>query len=84
MIFINFAIWAVSRNWSALFHFVVDARIHLLPEYHFGLYLSPVHYFDAVSTLIRSAARFYIDLFFKKIIDFFENEKSWSNFSIFF
>ena len=38
-----------------------DVRIHLLPAYHFGLYLSPVHYLDAVSTLIRSAAKFYID-----------------------
>ena len=54
--------WIVSRNWSALFHFVVDVEVKKLHEYHFGLYLSPVNYLDAVSTLIRSAANFYIDL----------------------
>ena len=34
--------WTVSRNWSAVFHFVVDVRIQLSPELHFCFHLSPV------------------------------------------
>ena len=54
--------WAVSRNWSAVFWFVVDVEIKNVLEYHFCVYLSFASIVFAVRMLIVSAANFYIDL----------------------
>ena len=40
----------------SIYWYVVDVEDELLPKYHFGVYLPPVHYLDAVSTLIRRVA----------------------------
>ena len=58
---VRLATWAVSRNWSAFFLFVVDVEIKNFLECHFCVYLSPVHYLDVSILCIRSAAKFYID-----------------------